>query len=212
MAMGKSSSWPTSCVLGQELDGPVVVPVHRQLGAAEQPEAVLEPDLGAAVEAEEVLDQIHEVALAERPREAVGDAEAALVPGQPQRRRQADQGEVGLGEVDVEVGVVGLAPPGRRQRRRWRLAVRPARAGSCAKAAGTAASIRTSVGITRRTGLVTGNSSRRARRFESGQLLAAPSSIQRRMTEIWPSVRKGPEVRGMRIPVMSGPPSSLRTR
>ena len=41
---------------------------------------------------------------------------------------------------------------------------------------------------------------------------SAPFSIQVRMTSICPSVRNGPEVRGMRSPTMPARPSSLCTR
>ena len=168
--------------------------------ARNSPKRYLEPDLRAAVEAEEVLDQIAEVALAERPREAVGDAERALVPGQPQGRRQADQGEVGLGQVDVEVGIVVL---GRRTaRRRWPLAVRPAAgrrrrqaAGQRGQRAGRASPAQPRTSRSRSMDVTVGASIARAR----SSCWRRPRSIQRRMTGIWPSVRKGPAVRGMRI-------------
>ena len=65
-------------VLPEELDRPIAGAVDADLRARHDAEAVLEPDLRAAVEAEEVLGQVAEVALAERTREAVGDAERAL--------------------------------------------------------------------------------------------------------------------------------------
>jgi hypothetical protein len=50
--------------------------------------------------AERVLQQVAEVALAERACEAMGDAEGAAELRYPQRRRQADQREVGLRRID----------------------------------------------------------------------------------------------------------------
>ena len=57
-----------------------------------QAEAILETDHRAVVQAEQVADEIAEVAVAERPPEAVGHAKGALVTRQAQRRRQCQRG------------------------------------------------------------------------------------------------------------------------
>jgi hypothetical protein len=54
-------------VLREELDRPVAGTVMPHLQPAHETEAVLEPDLRARVEAEEVRGQIAEIALSERP-------------------------------------------------------------------------------------------------------------------------------------------------
>ena len=84
----------------------IVGAVDADLRARRHADAELEPDDRARVETEEVLGQVAEVAFAERPREAVGDAERALPLGQAQAGRQVDQREVGL--RPVQDGVVAL--------------------------------------------------------------------------------------------------------
>ena len=76
-------------VLREELDRPVARAVDADLQAAHQAEAVFQPDLRAGVEPEEILEQVAEVALSQRPAEAVGHAKRALEPRHAQRGRQA---------------------------------------------------------------------------------------------------------------------------
>ena len=65
-----------------------------------------------------VRQQIAEVALAERPREAVRHAERAREPRHPQRRRQRDQREVGLRRIDGAIARrLSARPAGWRWRR-----------------------------------------------------------------------------------------------
>ena len=78
------------------------------LQPAHQAEAVLETDLRAGVEAEEIAGQIAEISIAERPPETVRHAEGALEPRQAQRRRQRHDGEVGLRDAEIEIRVVVL--------------------------------------------------------------------------------------------------------
>ena len=53
-----------------------------------------------------LLASVAEVRVVERPRKAVRDAERALVPRQPQRRRQVDDREVGLDQAGPAIGDV----------------------------------------------------------------------------------------------------------
>ena len=93
-------------VLPEELDRLAAGPVDADLPAANDAEAILETDLRAGIEAEQVARQIAEIAGAERPAEAVRDAERALESRQAQRRRQIDDREVRLATVEIAIRVV----------------------------------------------------------------------------------------------------------
>src|SRR6185503_19847416 len=67
-------------LLQEELDRPIAGAVNPDLRAGHEPEAVFEPDLRARIEAEEIPGEIAEIALAQRPREPVSDAERAAEP------------------------------------------------------------------------------------------------------------------------------------
>ncbi len=86
-------------VLQEELNRALARPMDAELRSRDDPEAVLEADLRAAIEAEEVRRQVAERSLAEGPREAVRDAERAAEAGNAQRRRQPDDREVRLRRV-----------------------------------------------------------------------------------------------------------------
>jgi hypothetical protein len=109
-------------VLAEDLNRPIARAMDADLGAAHQAVTQLEADLGAAVDAEAVAEQITEVALSERPREAVRHAKRQLVARQAKRRRKCRQVEVGLNRIDQDVGIgaLGLCG-GRRIRRRGRV-------------------------------------------------------------------------------------------
>ena len=89
--------------------------MNADLRTAHEAEAVLEADLRAAVEAEQIARQVAEIAVAKRTRETMRHAERALELRQAQRRRQRDQGEIGLREVDVQIGIVLRLRGGRRR-------------------------------------------------------------------------------------------------
>src|SRR6478672_10882467 len=73
-------------ILGEQLDGLAARrSVHPDLAVRHDAEAVFEADRRAIVEAEEIAGQVAEIPVAERPPEAVGDAERALELRQPQR-------------------------------------------------------------------------------------------------------------------------------
>jgi hypothetical protein len=93
-------------MLREELDRPVRGPVNANLGASKDSEAILQADLCAGVETEEVFEQAPEISISEGARKSVRDAEGALVPGHTQRRRQRHEGKVGLREVDVEIWII----------------------------------------------------------------------------------------------------------
>ena len=92
-------------VLPEDLDRAIAGAVDADLRARAQPVAQLEADLRARVEAEEVGQQIAEIAAAERTREAVRHAERDLVLRQAQRRRQRGEIEVGLQRIEPDVGI-----------------------------------------------------------------------------------------------------------
>src|SRR5690606_21043760 len=94
-----------NALLAEELDALVARAVHADLRAAPQAPADLEADLRAAVEAERVRQQIAEVPLAERTREAVRDPEAPLPARHAQRRRQRGEIEVGLQGIEPGIGI-----------------------------------------------------------------------------------------------------------
>ena len=73
-------------------------------------ESILETDLRSGVDPEQVSSQITKVTGPERPAEAVGDAEGALVSRQAQRRRQIHDREVWLrqSQIAIRVILVGL--------------------------------------------------------------------------------------------------------
>ena len=79
------ASLPQQRLLRVQEDRAVAGAVDPELRAAEETEPQTEADLRAAVEAEEVRREVAEVALAERPREAVRQPEGQLVPRQPLR-------------------------------------------------------------------------------------------------------------------------------
>ena len=58
--------------------------MDANLCAGREPEAILEPDLCAGVEAKRVLDETAEIARAERTAKAVRDPEGTLEDGNPQ--------------------------------------------------------------------------------------------------------------------------------
>src|SRR5206468_7182496 len=87
-----------SGVLREELDGAVAGPVDADLTVGDDAEAVLEADLRAGIDAEEVVEHVAEFVI-QRTREPVRHAERAAEPRQPQRSRQANQGEVGHREL-----------------------------------------------------------------------------------------------------------------
>ena len=93
-------------VLREELDRPVARAVDADLGTAHDAEPVLEADLRAAVEAEEILGEVTEIALPERTRKAMRDAERALVFRDAQRSRQIDEREVRLRSIRIPIRVV----------------------------------------------------------------------------------------------------------
>jgi hypothetical protein len=61
--------------------------------------------LRAVVDAEAIGQQVAEITLTQRTREAMGHPERAPEPWYPQRGRQRDEREVGLRGVDRTVGV-----------------------------------------------------------------------------------------------------------
>ena len=69
-----------------------------------RPKRILETDLRAGVEPEQVSSQIAEITSAERPAETMRDAEGALVSRQAQRGRQVDDREVRLREPGIAIG------------------------------------------------------------------------------------------------------------
>ena len=94
---------PQDVLLQEQVDGPVVRAVDAELGAREDSEPQLDPDLGRGVEAEEGLHEVPEIALAEGPGEAVREAEGGAVPRQPEGRRQAHDREVRLQGIELLV-------------------------------------------------------------------------------------------------------------
>src|SRR5688572_6676576 len=96
-------------VLTKELDRLVAAGAQQShLQPAHQPEAILEPDDGPVVEPEQIVGDIAEVALAERPGKPMGHPERAFHARQAERRRQVDEREIGLRNVWITIGVVGL--------------------------------------------------------------------------------------------------------
>ena len=93
-------------VLREELDRPVARAVDADLRASHDAEPVLEADLRAAVEAEEIRGEVTEIALPERTRKAMRDAERALVLRDAQRRRQVDEREVRLRSIRIPIRIV----------------------------------------------------------------------------------------------------------
>jgi hypothetical protein len=77
--------------------------VDPDVGRREDPEPVLQADLRARVESEEVAGEVAEVAGSQRPREAMRHPERAGEARHAQRRRQRDEREVRLGRVDSAV-------------------------------------------------------------------------------------------------------------
>jgi hypothetical protein len=75
------------------------------LQPAEQTEAVLEADERAAVEAEQIVHQITEVALSERPGKAVGDSKGAPVQRHAHRCRKNVDRVIGLRRQDPAIVV-----------------------------------------------------------------------------------------------------------
>ncbi len=71
-----------------------------------RPKRYSRPICAPRVEAEQISRQIAEIAVAQGPREAMCHAERALELRQAQRRRKVYEREVGLREVDVEIGIV----------------------------------------------------------------------------------------------------------
>ena len=80
--------------------------MDADLCPAHDSKPVLETDLRAAVEAEQIRGKVAEASVVERTGEAMRDAKRALEPRQAQRRRQRHEREVGLSEVDVEIGII----------------------------------------------------------------------------------------------------------
>ena len=93
-------------MLAEELDRPIRGPVNADLCPAHDAKPVLEADLRSAVEAEEIRGKVAEASLVERACKAMRDAERALELRHAERRRKRDEGEVGLSEVDVPIGIV----------------------------------------------------------------------------------------------------------
>ena len=65
-----------------------------------------QPDLRARIDAEEVLQEIAEITLAQRSAKPVRDAECALESRQPERRRHRDDGEVRLQRHQIQIRIV----------------------------------------------------------------------------------------------------------
>ena len=86
-------------MLREELDGPVAGPMDADLRAGHDSEAVLEADLCAAVEPEELTGEIAEIAGTERARESMRDAERAAEARDLQGRGQPDDREVRLRRI-----------------------------------------------------------------------------------------------------------------
>ena len=95
----------------EELNCTVRCAVDADLGEAKDPEAILETNLRAAIQAEQVAGEIAEIAGAKRPAEAVRDTKGALVTWNAQRRVQRREVEVRLREVDVAIGIVAPTRP-----------------------------------------------------------------------------------------------------
>ena len=93
-------------VLPEELDRLAARAMDAHLAAANQSEAILQADLRAGVEAEQIAGEVAEIAGAERPSEPVRDPERALVPRHAQRRRQVDDGEVRLVAIGIAIRIV----------------------------------------------------------------------------------------------------------
>ena len=109
-------------LLPEDLNGAVARAVDADLRARQQAVTELEADLRPSIDAEAVRDEVAEITLAERPREAMGDPEREPVFGHPQRGRQADEREIGLEDIDR---LVGISPrPGRLGGRSLRLCLR----------------------------------------------------------------------------------------
>src|SRR5206468_7021601 len=83
-------SLPEQRILREELDGAIAGAMNTDLPVPDNPETVLEADLCARIDAEEIVEDVTEVVV-QRTREPVSDSERAAESWQPQRRRQADQ-------------------------------------------------------------------------------------------------------------------------
>jgi hypothetical protein len=103
---GKRLGLRLDLVLPEELDRAIRGAMDADLRAAEKSEAILQPDLRAAVQTEEVLGKLSEVAITERTCEAVRHAESAPVPRHAQCRGERHQREVRLDQADVQIGIV----------------------------------------------------------------------------------------------------------
>jgi hypothetical protein len=80
--------------------------VKSDLRRTHDPKPVLEANLRATVEAEEITRKVTEASIAERARKSVRDPERALELRHTQRGRERYEGEVRLSEVDIEIGIV----------------------------------------------------------------------------------------------------------
>src|SRR5262245_57264419 len=77
--------------------------MDRDLRSAQNAEAVFEANLRAAVGAEAIGQQVAEVALSERTREAMRHPKRARELGHAQRRRQSNEREVRLTWIDSAI-------------------------------------------------------------------------------------------------------------
>src|SRR5207247_2636362 len=80
---GKPLALPEDPVLAEELDRPIARAMDADLSIGHDPESVLEADLRAGVDAEQIGGEVAEVPLTERAGEAVGYARGALEFRQP---------------------------------------------------------------------------------------------------------------------------------
>jgi hypothetical protein len=92
-------------VLPEQLYRAIARSMDPDLRAGQKPVSQLETDLRPVVEPEEIRQQIAEVSLSERAREAVRHAERGFAPGHAQRRGQRHEGEVRLQRVHRDIGV-----------------------------------------------------------------------------------------------------------
>src|SRR5437773_5877262 len=96
-------SLPEHPVLAEELDRPIARSMDADLSVGHDPESVLEADLRAGVDAEQIGGEVAEVPLTERAGEAVGYAKGALEFRQPKRRRQGDQRKIRLCQFEHRI-------------------------------------------------------------------------------------------------------------
>jgi hypothetical protein len=90
--------------------------VDADLHATKDPEPVLQPDQGSAIEAEQIVHQITKITLAQRPRESVCDSKRAAVAGHSHGRGERDERVVGLCRQDPAILVWILLGPDRDRR------------------------------------------------------------------------------------------------